>query len=106
MIRRPPRSTLFPYTTIFRSAISRKRLGLRHRDPPHWLHWVILHLEKGSGGTYMPNLQAAGALEPLVGLDQQTSHISPTARITASGSPSLAALGHFPLGKGVGSIFF
>src|SRR5438270_3525052 len=27
MIRRPPRSTLFPYTTLFRS-------GCRQRDPP------------------------------------------------------------------------
>src|SRR3989442_10322055 len=27
MIRRPPRSTLFPYTTLFRSALS------SHRDP-------------------------------------------------------------------------
>src|SRR2546426_3980343 len=26
MIRRPPRSTLFPYTTLFRSAASRPRL--------------------------------------------------------------------------------
>src|SRR3712207_8441792 len=26
MIRRPPRSTLFPYTTLFRSAQSRKRV--------------------------------------------------------------------------------
>src|SRR2546422_7679455 len=25
MIRRPPRSTLFPYTTLFRSAVLRKR---------------------------------------------------------------------------------
>src|SRR5256885_13780739 len=34
MIRRPPRSTLFPYTTLFRSNVSR----LRDRDPclrPH-----------------------------------------------------------------------
>src|SRR3712207_8842996 len=30
MIRRPPRSTLFPYTTLFRSARPR-RLGLRRR---------------------------------------------------------------------------
>src|SRR5258708_24955394 len=27
MIRRPPRSTLFPYTTLFRSAASRERAG-------------------------------------------------------------------------------
>src|SRR2546430_11498157 len=30
MIRRPPRSTLFPYTTLFRSADSPRRL--RHTD--------------------------------------------------------------------------
>src|SRR5260221_5350789 len=37
MIRRPPRSTLFPYTTLFRSPIHRtgdlERLGLQ-RNPP------------------------------------------------------------------------
>src|SRR3712207_8468021 len=27
MIRRPPRSTLFPYTTLFRSAAGRRRSG-------------------------------------------------------------------------------
>src|SRR3989441_10038817 len=38
MIRRPPRSTLFPYTTLFRSVLVR-RIGheqvgdIRHRDP-------------------------------------------------------------------------
>src|SRR5258708_16452847 len=32
MIRRPPRSTLFPYTTLFRSHLRRRALSLvRHR---------------------------------------------------------------------------
>src|SRR5262245_63950403 len=31
MIRRPPRSTLFPYTTLFRSAIARAALGRPRR---------------------------------------------------------------------------
>src|SRR5215203_6871547 len=31
MIRRPPRSTLFPYTTLFRSAGWAKRILVRHR---------------------------------------------------------------------------
>src|SRR2546425_9253838 len=37
MIRRPPRSTLFPYTTLFRS------LALRRREPPlvTILHTVV-----------------------------------------------------------------
>src|SRR3712207_8975002 len=33
MIRRPPRSTLFPYTTLFRSALKRRCLYL-HLDYP------------------------------------------------------------------------
>src|SRR3712207_7019521 len=39
MIRRPPRSTLFPYTTLFRShrhlcATELDRCGCLHRQPP------------------------------------------------------------------------
>src|SRR5256885_8154126 len=33
MIRRPPRSTLFPYTTLFRSGAYVRKLGLRLRPP-------------------------------------------------------------------------
>src|SRR3712207_7093313 len=39
MIRRPPRSTLFPYTTLFRSARRDRGLGAivrRHGPPPLW----------------------------------------------------------------------
>src|SRR3712207_6982708 len=35
MIRRPPRSTLFPYTTLFRSEHGGRALGRRDRLPPH-----------------------------------------------------------------------
>src|SRR2546430_13600579 len=31
MIRRPPRSTLFPYTTLFRSALHLDRCGVRRQ---------------------------------------------------------------------------
>src|SRR2546428_5397980 len=34
MIRRPPRSTLFPYTTLFRSPLLRLTCLLRSRSPP------------------------------------------------------------------------
>src|SRR2546430_10246354 len=33
MIRRPPRSTLFPYTTLFRSRRARTQFRLRHGAP-------------------------------------------------------------------------
>src|SRR2546429_2607205 len=37
MIRRPPRSTLFPYTTLFRSLLGRDRgdTGDHHHEPDH-----------------------------------------------------------------------
>src|SRR5256885_15444466 len=41
MIRRPPRSTLFPYTTLFRSPLGHARLGGR-RDAVHG-HAVLRH---------------------------------------------------------------
>src|SRR2546426_5681695 len=34
MIRRPPRSTLFPYTTLFRSRRRRRRRRRRRSSPP------------------------------------------------------------------------
>src|SRR5690606_41983546 len=40
MIRRPPRSTLFPYTTLFRSGVDFEGLGLAH---------VGLHVAVGHG---------------------------------------------------------
>src|SRR3712207_7748270 len=33
MIRRPPRSTLFPYTTLFRSGLHREVNGAADREP-------------------------------------------------------------------------
>src|SRR2546421_7743256 len=38
MIRRPPRSTLFPYTTLFRSWDSRGGRGSSRRGPEHFDH--------------------------------------------------------------------
>src|SRR5438270_5169134 len=35
MIRRPPRSTLFPYTTLFRSQLRRRAVGARARRQRH-----------------------------------------------------------------------
>src|SRR5689334_19947969 len=40
MIRRPPRSTLFPYTTLFRSAVD-ALVKVLDRDP--WLRFAAVH---------------------------------------------------------------
>src|SRR3712207_7591194 len=51
MIRRPPRSTLFPYTTLFRSSIRR----IRSREVPvlveHRRHRVEVHEHEASAGS-------------------------------------------------------
>src|SRR5438445_8639034 len=55
MIRRPPRSTLFPYTTLFRSAGMGKRGGgagagddFRERAPGHAMFQAELGRNRGS----------------------------------------------------------
>src|SRR3712207_9176496 len=46
MIRRPPRSTLFPYTTLFRSAVRRLAVAIALRFG-HWPPGVIIHRAVG-----------------------------------------------------------
>src|SRR3712207_8216387 len=48
MIRRPPRSTLFPYTTLFRSSV--------RGQPAHDAHQPVAHdvaLRRGHGGQHV-----------------------------------------------------
>src|SRR5690242_21508332 len=53
MIRRPPRSTLFPYTTLFRSEdVARRRLGDDERMPGRARHDV----EEDEGAVVLVNL--------------------------------------------------
>src|SRR5258706_8775186 len=57
MIRRPPRSTLFPYTTLFRSPLDRPR-----PDPP------VLRVPPGADGGF--DVPAPGPrLQPLARMD-------------------------------------
>src|SRR3712207_8209522 len=51
MIRRPPRSTLFPYTTLFRSTEERIRSALQERFPPHGIFGEEFG-RQGSGSRY------------------------------------------------------
>src|SRR3712207_7212799 len=61
MIRRPPRSTLFPYTTLFRSALPASR-----RARLHVLVAEVLadrhHAGEAGAGEVVRHLRGAGAL--------------------------------------------
>src|SRR2546430_11766574 len=51
MIRRPPRSTLFPYTTLFRSTSDRRVIRLVQNQPRGDSRRQILKLEQLDGVT-------------------------------------------------------
>src|SRR2546430_7430340 len=49
MIRRPPRSTLFPYTTLFRSAKDGDKIRLTAEIADLWFHCLVLLERQGLG---------------------------------------------------------
>src|SRR3712207_7232286 len=64
MIRRPPRSTLFPYTTLFRSLVARPRAGAgRGPAPPGRLVGGRARIPTGEG--------AGGAARERAGADHR-----------------------------------
>src|SRR5690348_18001795 len=55
MIRRPPRSTLFPYTTLFRSGVQRRPQLVAHDGQEAALHAIrlqglVARAQRGPGG--------------------------------------------------------
>src|SRR3989442_10917239 len=76
MIRRPPRSTLFPYTTLFRSLVLADR-GLYAR----WLFRRITRLgwhpflRINTGGTFRPKGQVRGVSLKTLRSEEHTSEL-------------------------------
>src|SRR5256885_12458315 len=73
MIRRPPRSTLFPYTTLFRSPVHVKKLTLEqlHLLADEIRHELITVLAR-NGGHVGPNL---GVVEDRKSTRLNSSHL-------------------------------
>src|SRR2546430_13489399 len=87
MIRRPPRSTLFPYTTLFRSA-----LELAARDLPlHQLARVLAELRQlGRSEEHTSELQSQSNLVCRLLLEKKKSELSDRLSIaTADGDEEL-----------------
>src|SRR2546429_4687312 len=77
MIRRPPRSTLFPYTTLFRSGHDGPESAGRHRErsrasigdrTSRWFREVR--------GKAPPGAQATGATTPGVAPDRKSTRLN------------------------------
>src|SRR2546426_12057895 len=85
MIRRPPRSTLFPYTTLFRSA----NPGLAAvRD--HELPWLAAHLRRARG---VVNVAGATADDYVAGIRDLADLAAVTAFELHASCPDTSARG-------------
>src|SRR3712207_8688658 len=80
MMRRPPRSTLFPYTTLFRSPEVGRGVGARPRDP---LPAVLVGREVAVD---QPAHEVPGTVLPLVVevLDQEAGRDRKSTRLNSS----------------------
>src|SRR3712207_7591052 len=65
MIRRPPRSTLFPYTTLFRSEVMRQPGALT--GGLNWYRAADLTDSQGLGPISMPTLYIWSTEDPALG---------------------------------------
>src|SRR3712207_8542961 len=79
MIRRPPRSTLFPYTTLFRSV--RPRVAREVEDAPAHLLGVDAHEMKRVGPRVgVPRTRVAAHEQhvdlPVLGLDRKSTRLN------------------------------
>src|SRR2546426_6807085 len=87
MIRRPPRSTLFPYTTLFRSCLD---AGERHGHLHHVAQASVVHHRERE----QAHASAGGArdgdglerLEPVLGIPQRCL-AERQRRVTSTGPP-------------------
>src|SRR2546426_3586743 len=66
MIRRPPRSTLFPYTTLFRSHRTGGRVGEQRRGK----------LPRRRRGPLVQRVQGAGGVEGAVEQDRKSTRLN------------------------------
>src|SRR2546425_6546922 len=84
MIRRPPRSTLFPYTTLFRSVVeSAPAEGwTRRRGVPFWqlaaahgVHAVVLRVPYARSEEHTSELQSLAYLVCRLLLEKKKTHL-------------------------------
>src|SRR5258707_9961354 len=73
MIRRPPRSTLFPYTTLFRSRATREAVHARIREV---ISEVTADRRRAAKASIRESLGPTVAKLPPVGRDRSEEHTS------------------------------
>src|SRR5688572_32977460 len=87
MIRRPPRSTLFPYTTLFRSSGAPRGLPEVGIEAPVYLRAVLGRLLERS-----PQRRYPGARQLLADLEARPGPLAGRRWLAVAGAAALAAL--------------
>src|SRR2546430_7317133 len=95
MIRRPPRSTLFPYTTLFRSAKDAAGVKLGFEGMERAIEMGDRLADRSEEHTSEPQSQSNIVFRLLLEKKKNTCRVqSPSARTTQNHSPLLLLLPH------------
>src|SRR2546425_6199774 len=76
MIRRPPRSTLFPYTTLFRSDRGRVHVTYQIRLPDQDKRAQYMATSTDGGVTFGPNIRVSDGAYPSARFWRSEEHTS------------------------------
>src|SRR3712207_8828778 len=80
MIRRPPRSTLFPYTTLVRSGFRDFKISVKHNDPVVMVRAYELLAERGDWPLHLGVTEAGpafqGTIKSATALDRKSTRLN------------------------------
>src|SRR5687768_18107654 len=77
MIRRPPRSTLFPYTTLFRSPIRNMTTTQTQQITPQLRQWIVDQAEAGhSAEVVLKSMLDSGWKEDVAIEDRKSTRLN------------------------------
>src|SRR3712207_6891149 len=76
MIRRPPRSTLFPYTTLFRSGVGDRPVGRQGGVEPRHVRHRLIVLPLPDGQVQHDRVRPAAGAVPLIVVVRSEEHTS------------------------------
>src|SRR5258708_9262722 len=89
MIRRPPRSTLFPYTTLFRSSPRRGREAPPPRIAPPRPRLRCRPRSRGGSEEHTSELQSPDHLVCRLLLEKKTKHSRPPLPVATTSPPGV-----------------
>src|SRR5689334_24873143 len=88
MMRRPPRSTLFPYTTLFRSADAEEAAGMAKEIEAAGMRWIELNVSPPHAGEASPGAITAAfgpAVHDLVEPVRRATSLPLTVKLSGEG---------------------